>query len=93
MTDHQRLLFKAGDFQDRIPAVFARGFFRDAGLHAVFALQQDLDARTVGIDDRDVGEAVAVEIGRAGRGRGPVQLHHLRAVKIKRLHCLRRHAE
>ena len=46
MADDERLLVKAGDFEDRVPAVGTGGFFRSAGLHAILALQQKLNART-----------------------------------------------
>lgn len=45
MADDERLLVKAGDFQDGIPAVGAGGLLRCTRLHAVFALQEELDAR------------------------------------------------
>ena len=44
MTDDKRLLVEARNFENRIPAVGAGGFFGITGLYAVFALEQELNA-------------------------------------------------
>ncbi len=81
-ADDERLFVEAGNFQHRVPAIRSRRAFRFAGARPLLALEQEFDAGAVAIDHHEIGQAVAIEVGRAQTGGVPVELDHLGTVQI-----------